>query len=109
MGLNVIRKDSVKEKQKEKTRKQLQEENEQLRAKVESLEGQLTDTQMALCDVYELLDTGLGKCRMCVAAPADYKDDPSRPVRWPPNRQHCKELLRIHGTGHRYHQAERLH
>lgn len=32
-------------------------------------------------DVYELLDTGLGKCRMCVAAPADYQDDPSRPVR----------------------------
>ena len=28
-----------------------------------------------------LLDTGLGKCRMCVAAPADYQDDPSRPVR----------------------------
>ena len=58
MGLNVIRKDSVKEKQKEKTRKQLQEENEQLRAKVESLDGQLTDTQMALCDVYELLEGG---------------------------------------------------
>jgi cell shape-determining protein MreC len=58
MGLNVIRKDSVKEKQKEKTRKQLQEENEQLRAKFESLEGQLTDTQMALCDVYELLEGG---------------------------------------------------
>ena len=58
MGLNVIRKDSVKEKQKEKTRKQLQEDNEQLRAKVESLEGQLTDTQMALCDVYELLEGG---------------------------------------------------
>ena len=35
-----------------------------------------------LKDVYELLlDTGLGRCRMCVAAPADYKDDPSRPVR----------------------------
>ena len=32
-------------------------------------------------DVYELLDTGLGKCRMCVAAPADYQDDPGRPVR----------------------------
>ena len=32
-------------------------------------------------DVYELLDTGLGRCRMCVAAPADYQDDPSRPVR----------------------------
>ena len=29
----------------------------------------------------KLLDTGLGKCRMCVAAPADYQDDPSRPVR----------------------------
>ena len=35
----------------------------------------------ASADVYELLDTGLGKCHMCVAAPADYKDDPSRPVR----------------------------
>ena len=35
----------------------------------------------ASADVYELLDTGLGKCRMCVAAPAYYQDDPSRPVR----------------------------
>ena len=35
----------------------------------------------ASADVYELLDTGLGKCRMCVAAPSDYQDDPSRPVR----------------------------
>lgn len=35
----------------------------------------------ASADVYELLDTGLGKCRMCVAAPNDYQDDPSRPVR----------------------------
>ena len=35
----------------------------------------------ASADVYELLDTGLGKCRMCVAAPTDYQDDPSRPVR----------------------------
>ena len=32
-------------------------------------------------DVYELLDTGLGSCRMCVAAPNDYQDDPRRPVR----------------------------
>ena len=54
MGLKVLRQDSVKE----KPRKQLQEENEQLRAKVESLEGQLPDTQMALCDVYELLEGG---------------------------------------------------
>ena len=35
----------------------------------------------AAADVYELLDTGLGRCRMCVAAPAAYQDDPSRPVR----------------------------
>lgn len=35
----------------------------------------------ANADVYELLDTGLGRCRMCVAAPAGYEDDPSRPVR----------------------------
>ena len=47
MGLNRLRQDSVKEKQKEKTRKQLQEENEALAA-------QVTDLQMALCDVYEL-------------------------------------------------------
>ena len=32
-------------------------------------------------DVYELLDTGLGKCRMCVAGPKNFKDDPSRTLR----------------------------
>ena len=32
-------------------------------------------------DVYELLDTGLGKCRMCVAAPALFADDPERTLR----------------------------
>jgi len=32
-------------------------------------------------DVYELLDTGLGKCRMCVAGPEDFVDDPSRTLR----------------------------
>lgn len=32
-------------------------------------------------DVYELLDTGLGRCRMCVAAPAGYRDDPERTLR----------------------------
>ena len=32
-------------------------------------------------DVYELLDTGLGRCQMCVAAPEGYQEDPSRPVR----------------------------
>ena len=35
----------------------------------------------AAADVYELLDTGLGRCRMCVAAPAGYREDPGRPVR----------------------------
>ena len=32
-------------------------------------------------DVYELLDTGLGRCRMCVAGPQDFADDPSRTLR----------------------------
>jgi ATP phosphoribosyltransferase regulatory subunit len=32
-------------------------------------------------DVYELMDTGLGRCRMCVAAPRDFTDDESRPLR----------------------------
>ena len=32
-------------------------------------------------DVYELLDTGLGRCRMCVAGPKDFADDPDRTLR----------------------------
>ena len=32
-------------------------------------------------DVYELLDTGLGKCRMCVAGPRDFAEDQSRTLR----------------------------
>lgn len=32
-------------------------------------------------DVYELLDTGLGRCRMCVAGPAGFEEDPGRPLR----------------------------
>ena len=32
-------------------------------------------------DVYELLDLDLGKCRMCVAAPDDFKDDKRRTLR----------------------------
>ena len=32
-------------------------------------------------DVYELMDTGLGKCRMCVAGPKDFEDDPGRTLR----------------------------
>ena len=32
-------------------------------------------------DIYELLDLGLGKCNMCVAAPNDYAEDFDRPLR----------------------------
>ena len=32
-------------------------------------------------DIYELLDHGLGKCNMCVAAPNDYVEDFDRPLR----------------------------
>ncbi len=32
-------------------------------------------------DVYELLDTGLGRCRMCVAGPKNFADDPGRTLR----------------------------
>ena len=32
-------------------------------------------------DVYELLDLKVGKCRMCVAGPKDFKDDLSRTLR----------------------------
>lgn len=32
-------------------------------------------------DVYELLDLKMGKCRMCVAGPKDFYDDPNRQLR----------------------------
>ena len=32
-------------------------------------------------DIYELLDLNMGKCRMAVAAPAGYRDDPGYPLR----------------------------
>ena len=32
-------------------------------------------------DVYELLDMNTGKCRMCVAAPKGFKDDPERTLK----------------------------
>ena len=32
-------------------------------------------------EVYELLNLGLGKCRMCVAAPEGYKENPARTLR----------------------------
>lgn len=59
MGLNRIREDSVAELRKQKTLKELQAENEQLKAQATSLNGQLTETQVALCDVYEMLVGGV--------------------------------------------------
>ena len=32
-------------------------------------------------DVYEILDLGVGKCRMAVAAKNGWRDDPSQPLR----------------------------
>lgn len=58
MAVKRLRTDSIKELNGRKTNEQLDAENEQLRGKVASLEGQLTDTQVALCDVYELLVGG---------------------------------------------------
>ena len=55
MGLNRVRVDSVAKLQKKKTMTELQEENEALKNKVSSLETNLDNTQMALCDVYEQL------------------------------------------------------
>ncbi len=53
------REDSIKELNKRKTNEQLSKENAELRAQVAGLEAQLTDTQMALCDVYEVLVGGV--------------------------------------------------
>jgi chaperonin cofactor prefoldin len=53
MGLNRVKVDSVAELRKKKTTAQLQQENEALQKKVTTLEDQLTETQLALCDVYE--------------------------------------------------------
>lgn len=55
MGLNRVRVDSVAKLQKKKTMAELQEENEVLKTKVSSLESNLDNTQMAMCDVYEQL------------------------------------------------------
>lgn len=41
--------------QREPTMAELKAENEKLRGKVVNLESQLTDTQMALCDIYEMV------------------------------------------------------
>lgn len=55
MGLKRVRVDSVKELKKQKTTAQLQQENEELKKKVTTLENDLDNTNLALCDVYEQL------------------------------------------------------
>ena len=50
-----VRVDSVKELKKQKTTAQLQQENEELKKKVTTLENDLDSTNLALCDVYEQL------------------------------------------------------
>ena len=58
MGLNRVRTDSIKELNKRKSNEELQKENEKLRTQVDELENQLVETQLALCDVYEMLVGG---------------------------------------------------
>ena len=59
-------------------------------------------------DVYELLDTGMGKCRMCVAGPAGFTDDEPRLA-----RLKFVNIARDHyerrGRDIEHCQAERLH
>jgi len=66
MGLKRIRVDSVKELKKKKTNEELTKENEALKQQVSDLEAQsavlneeLTSTQLALCDVYEMMLGGV--------------------------------------------------
>lgn len=53
MGLQRIREDSVAKLSAQKSRAELQTENEELRKKVAALEEQTDNTNLALCDVYE--------------------------------------------------------
>jgi cell division protein FtsB len=58
MGLRRLREDSIKELKERKTTEQLQEENEALKKQVDTLDNQLTEAQLALCDLYELMVGG---------------------------------------------------
>ena len=53
-GLGDVYKRQIKNKP--KSVEELTRENEQLREKNESLSGQVTDLQLALCDVYEMIE-----------------------------------------------------
>ena len=58
MGLKRIRVDSIKELSNKKTNEELTKENEALKQQVESLSTDITNTQVALCEVYELMAGG---------------------------------------------------
>ena len=58
MGLQIIRRDSIKTRT-QKTRAELQAENDALKAKVQALEKQVDNTNLALCDVYEQMLSGM--------------------------------------------------
>ena len=60
-------------------------------------------------EVYELLDTGLGRCRMCVAAKNGFRDDPERTLRVATEFPHITrtyytarsrdiDIIRLHGS-----------
>lgn len=58
MGVRRIREDSIAAGTRQKTAAELAEENEQLQRRMDELTMKLTDTQLALCDVYEQLVGG---------------------------------------------------
>lgn len=59
MGVKVT-KVSLKElRNRQKSIEELTQENEELRQKVSATENQLNDTQLALCEVYELVLGGV--------------------------------------------------
>lgn len=58
MGLQIIRRDSIKTRT-QKTRAELQAENDALKAKVQALEEQVDNTNLALCDMYEQMLSGM--------------------------------------------------
>ena len=59
MGVKV-NKVSLKDlRNRQKSIEELTQENEELRQKVTAAETQLTDTQLALCEVYELILGGV--------------------------------------------------
>ena len=60
-------------------------------------------------DVYELMDLGIGRCAMCVAAKNGYYDDPSRPLRvatkfvnvarqWYAEKGRETEIIKLNGS-----------